>query len=107
MRILHCFIILSPVNLTLVADYIIRSGDNSTVQENILNVDYGYSQTGQYTYNTNGFAEKFEYKEFGITQYILKLVSNNISIPFGDFYITFSVIGIIYLVYFINKRHKH
>ncbi|MFW9821151.1 MAG: hypothetical protein ACFFE5_16220 [Candidatus Thorarchaeota archaeon] len=59
MRILHCFIILTPVNLTLVAEYLFRSGHNSTIQGNIINIDYGYSQTGQYIYNTNGFAEKF------------------------------------------------
>jgi len=107
MRILHCFIILTPINLPLVADYIIRSGDNTTIQENVLNIDCGYSQTGQYTYNSNGFAEKFEYKEFGITQYILKLGDNYISIPSGNFSFIYFVIGTISLAYFIKKRHKH
>ncbi len=106
MRILHCFIIVTPINLTLVAEYIISSGDNPTIQENVLNIDYGYSQTGQYTYNSNGFAEKFEYKEFGITQYILKLVGNNMSISYGNLYISYCMIGIISLILFINKRYK-
>ncbi len=107
MRILHCFIILTPINLTLVADYINRRGDISTIQENILNIDYGYSQTGEYTYNANGFAEKFEYKEFGITQYILILVGNNISIPSGNLIFLYIIIVTISLTYFINKRQKH
>lgn len=106
MRILHCLILLSPINLTLVADYIIRSGDNATIQENVLNVNYGYSQTGQYTYNANGFAKKFEYKECGITQYILKLGGNNITIPFGYYHFLYIIIVTISLAYFINKHQK-
>jgi hypothetical protein len=107
MRILHCFILLTPVNLTFVADYITRSGDNSTIQGNILNIDYGYSQTGQYTYNTDGFAEKFEYREFGITQYILRLGFNNISISLGNYYFMYIIMFIVIIAYFTKKRRKH
>ncbi|GAG87603.1 unnamed protein product, partial [marine sediment metagenome] len=63
MRIVHCFIILTPINLTLIADYLNRSGRNCSIQGNYLNVDYGYNRTGQYFYNSNGFATKFKYME--------------------------------------------
>lgn len=48
-----------------------------------------------------------EYKEFGITQYILTLVGHSISIPSGNYHILYIIIVIIPLAYFINKHQKH
>jgi len=103
-RIVHCFIVLTPINLTLIADYIIRSGDNCSIQGNYLNVDYGYNRTGHYLYNLNGFATKFEYREIGITQYIIKLVRRKTTIDLGYYYILFSIISIISIGIFTKKK---
>ncbi len=114
MLIVHSFIILTPINLTLIADYIIRSGDNASIQGNYLNVDYGYNRTGQYLYNSNGFATKFEYMELGITQYILELVGREPTIDLvgreptidlGFSYILFSIISIIFIGISVKKHY--
>ena len=105
-RCLNSLIIPIPINLSLIAEYIILRGDNCSITGNKLDVDYGYNRSGQYTYNSNGFATKFEYKEIGITQYIIKLVSGETMIEFGNYYIIITLITLICGIIIIKKRNR-
>ena len=105
-RCLHSLIIPIPINLVLIAEYIILRGDYCSITGNTLDVDYGYNRTGKYTYNSNGFTTKFEYKEIGITQCIIKLVSGETMIEFGNYYIIITLITLICGIIIIKKRNR-
>jgi len=96
-------VIPTPINLTLLAEAVYAI--NYSIADNILSFNSSYGESYEYTYNTKGFLTKAisyvdEIKE---SEFVLDTGGDD-AIPFGNFFLIFTVISVIALVYL--KKHK-
>ena len=96
------FVIPTPINLTLVAEasYPI----SYSIVDNTIILNYGDGSSWEYTYNTKGFLTKAIIKEDGIKKSEFFLDTGGDKIPFGNFFLIFTVISVIALVYLKKQK---
>ena len=105
---LNIVIIPTPINLTLVAE-VLKIMDyfyNFSVVGNtiILSID---EYSDEYTFNTEGFLTTKVQKDEGVVTWKLVLdTGGEAAIPFGNFFLIFTVISVIALVYLKKQKIK-
>jgi len=102
-------IIPTPINITLVAEVLesIEFPDNYSIVGNTIILDHGNGYTAEYTFNTNGFLTTFVQKEDGEMSFKFVLdTGGEAAIPFGNYFLIFTVISVIALVYLKKQKIK-
>ncbi|MFW9879874.1 MAG: hypothetical protein ACFFG0_42920 [Candidatus Thorarchaeota archaeon] len=93
----------TPINLTLVAkamyDFNYSIVDNTIIENNIYGIWY------EFTFNTKGFLTKGILKQDGIMYMKFVLATGGDAIPFSNFFLIFTVISVIALVY-LKKQNS-
>jgi len=95
-------IIPTSMNLTFVAEAIYAY--NYSIVDNTIIENWGDGDTAEYTYNTKGFLTKYVYNSEGILTYKFVLDTGDDAIPFGNFFLIFTVISVIALVYLKKQK---
>jgi len=96
-------IIPTSMNLTFVAEAMYAY--NYSIVDNTIIENWGDGDTSEYTYNTKGFLTTYVQKEDGIIVFRLVLATGgDDAIPFGNFFLIFTVISVIALVYLKKQK---
>ncbi|MFW9773148.1 MAG: hypothetical protein ACFFFB_25735 [Candidatus Heimdallarchaeota archaeon] len=99
-----------PINLTLVSNAIIeKTFLNATeISSNTLLLDYFNATTIEVVYNSEGISTSIEKKTNGTTIFKWELVKNDIIviIPFGGYFIWFTLIGVVTFTYYEVRKLK-
>ncbi|MFW9829522.1 MAG: hypothetical protein ACFFEY_18255 [Candidatus Thorarchaeota archaeon] len=97
-----------PINLSLVCNAIIDKGflNATIIGSNTLLLDYYNATTIQIVYNSRGISTIIEKITNSTTIFKWELIKDDIIviIPFGNYFIWFTIIGIITIVYFEIKK---
>jgi len=106
---LYIVIIPTPINLTLVAEVLksIEYADNYSIVDNtiIINLNDEYSE--EHTFNTEGFLTTSVDKDEGVmTSKLVLDTGGDDAIPFGNYFLIFTVISVIALVYLKKQKIK-
>jgi hypothetical protein len=103
------FIFPTPVNFTLIGDAIEREGIfNYTINENKLILDDGNLTSVELAINTTtGISEVIEKVYNSTTEYRWELNRDTITIivPYGNYFLIFSVFGTLAIVWFNRKKY--
>ena len=105
---LYVVIIPTPINLTLVAEVLksIEYAYNYSIVDNTIILNYGDEYSDEYTFNTEGFLTTHVQKYEGVMTSKLVLATGGDAIPFGNYFLIFTVISVIALVYLKKQKIK-
>ncbi len=103
------FILPTPINLTMIGKYALTTGYyyNYTIDGNQMTLDGTLGFDFISTFNSDGFLTKFVMKFADLTIVIFILGSGGgEAVPYGYFFMIFTLIGVISLVYLEKRKTK-
>ena len=103
------FTIPTPINLTMLGEFAVDTGfySNFTVNGNRLDIDSSFIGTYRITYNSDGIITRHVSELFGIVVGVMTLgEGGGDAIPFGYFFLIFTIIGTIALIYLERRKIK-
>jgi len=95
-------IIPTPINLTLVAEAI--NAYNYSIVGNTIIDNLGDGDSEEYTFNTKGFLTKKIIKVGGELLFKVVIVTGEEAVPFGNFFLIFTIFSVIALVYLKKQK---
>jgi len=106
-NLIELYIVPIPLNLSMIAEYYEGKGHTCTIDGTTLTIDYfGEPVYDVYKFNSNGFATTITMFYGGEIEYIFQLGGAEESeIPFGNYYILFSILTVICLIIVVKKRY--
>ncbi|MFX1316310.1 MAG: hypothetical protein ACFE9T_10635 [Promethearchaeota archaeon] len=100
------FIVPIPLNLTMIAEFIIMdTGNSAVVSGNSIIIDNGAVFIETYNYNSNGFCTSYTVDYEGKRLFTFKLEGGEEEIIFGNYFFIPTVITIGIIVIFIKRRY--
>jgi hypothetical protein len=103
------FIIPTPINLTMLGEFALNTGyyANYSISGDTITIEHAFIGTLHTTYNSDGITTKMVVEMFGITMVVMTLgTGGGGEIPFGFFFLIFTIIAILGLVHVKMKNIK-
>ena len=103
------FIIPTPINLTTLGEYAVDSGFYSsyTLSGNRIDLESSFIGTYKLTYNSEGILTRFVTELVGVVLSVIVLgEGGGDSIPLGYYFLIFTIIGTITLIYLERRKIK-